>query len=615
MSFILLPNIEFVSQLYVGLELGKAKDWDEEIVFLYISLLRDFTGCSRFLDYFQWRDFVCGQEAILSKSSGSGFASNVSIAFWTLKRRLLGKSELERLHLFSSESLTIYWIALSSAVLLKTFGPGEQDCAPIDAAEKEDFLCAWLDQEQNARKEGTFGEMTIQDPLGVPRNVSVCSEMLFLFILTQFSFSSQSDQKLGRLPSMYSRGSYIALAKFFQKNSAILLRILSLCFRQDGEAGKTRSRVPRAFEVFFEKIFVGKDFLSEEKHRSGDSREERQEPDLENSGPTFQLLDTKITGLKNKKEAKMELTDFTINAFNYHIMVDDSSEILLSILLNGTSKVINHTVLDDYYLISNVQGRETHERTSYFLVNKVARPPGYPRDEENLGDSGENEPSEREEVIHCEARNIIVANSSRLDLYITRPVSSLYMKDCKDCSIFGLDLIANIKVDNCLDTFLHVDCMFITIERCQRMHLFVHSQFSPLLIDSEGVSLGPYNVHCTNRKTSYASSCEENTQTENWKFPVSTSSSFDIIRPEELFVVELVDLGFRECGDSQVLDFPVASEFFENLVTRKENLELVRKLDATSQTRVVEEFVWWISENPKRLQRFHFDWRNGGKTY
>ncbi|OII71666.1 protein with beta tubulin folding factor domain [Cryptosporidium ubiquitum] len=605
MNFILLPNFEIVSQLYVGLEFSEAKFWDEEILFLYISLLREFIGSSRFLNYFQWRDFIFGQEYILGKKclfrlDSSNVllkkASNVSVAFWTLKKKLLGQFEVEKLYLFTSDSLKFYWMRLSSIVFLKDFELSMRMSEVLNGGEI-DSICQWIDGDSfidiyEKCQRGQFREYRMAE------NISICFEMISLFILTQFIFSNQSTQKVEMSSSLYSKESYITIAKFFQRNSATFIKILSLFTKEEKESKYNSVNVPASFEMFFDKVFTYDCDKEQDEH--------------ENMNFDFNAIKLeKNSAYKNHKsvdQKKMKgnsiaISEFTINAFNYHIVTDSSGEIQLCILLNNTWTIINHGVLDDYYLVNNVHGGNDSERISYFLSNKVVHSVNFDQRElvHNLNEvKGEifEIVSEKEEIIDFEARNIIISNSSNLEIYITRSVEYLFIRDCNQCNIYCLDLIANIQIENCKNSFIHTDCMFATLINCDKISIFLHSQFSPILKSSDNIVIGPYNIHCLNRKTSYIISYENNLLTQNWRFPISFLSNFNIIKPEKLFMVELLDTKHDiNTEGGELSKFPLPSDYYENFTNRLQILELVRNLDYSSQEEVLNQFVSWIDDN------------------
>ncbi|POM83629.1 Tubulin binding cofactor C family protein [Cryptosporidium meleagridis] len=607
MDFILLPNFEIVSQLFVGLEFTEAKIWDEEILFLYISLLREFIGLSKFLSYFQWRDFIFGQEHILGNkclfrlNSSNALlkkASNLSIAFWTLKKKLLGESEIEKLYLFTSDSLNFYWTILSSTVLLRGF---EHSMRVVDKIniEKRDPIYKWIDGESYPEIYEKHQGVKLKE-YRIAENLSICFEMISLFILTQFIFSNQSTNNTELPSSLYSKESYIKIAKFFQRNSATLIRILSLLANEKSNSNYNSANLPVPFEMFFDKVFVCCNEMEqdEDENKNSDINTVKMEKYFSSKNQTGQV--------ENKmKRNRIKLSEFTIDAFNYHVVTDSSGEIQLCILLNSGSTVINHNVLDDYYLVSNIHGNSASERISYYLSNKVIHSIDF--DQNELANSINNAKgdifeiiSEREEIVNSEeARNIIISNSSNLNLYFTRPVEYLFIRDSYQCNIYCLDLIANIHIENCQELFVHVDCMFANLVNCEKVSIFLHSQFSPLLRNSNDISVGPYNIHCINRKTSYILSYENNLLTQSWRFPINFSSSFNIVKPEKLYMVELFDTKHEiiTVKSGELPKFPLPSNYYENFASRLQFLELVRNLEPSSQEEIVNQFVSWIYNN------------------
>ncbi|TRY51855.1 Tubulin binding cofactor C-like domain containing protein [Cryptosporidium tyzzeri] len=607
MNFILLPNFEIVSQLYVGLEFTEAKFWDEEILFLYISLLREFIGLSKFLSYFQWRDFIFGQEHILgnkclfrldSSNALLKKASNLSIAFWTLKKKLLGQSEIEKLYLFTSDSLNFYWMNLSSTVLLRGFEHSMRVINKINR-EKRDPIYKWIDGEScpeiyEKHQGGKFKEYRMAE------NLSICFEMVSLFILTQFIFSNQSTNNTELSSSLYSKESYITIAKFFQRNSATLIRILSLLANEKSNSDYNSMNVPVPFEMFFDKVFIYSNDMEQDEDENKNF-----DLNIKKLEKYFSSKDENGQDEKKMKGNSIRLSEFTINAFNYHVVTDSSGEIQLCILLNSGSTIINHNVLDDYYLVNNTHGNGASERISYYFSNKIIHSIDFDQNElansinDVKGDIFEII-SEREEIVNSEeARNIIISNSSNLNLYFTRPVEYLFIRDCNQCNIYCLDLISNIHIENCQEIFIHVDCMFATLVNCEKVSIFLHSQFSPLLRNSNDISIGPYNIHCINRKTSYILSYENNLLTESWRFPVSFSSSFNMVKPEKLYMVELFDTKHEiiTMNSGELPKFPLPSDYYENFTNRLQFLELVRNLEPSSQEEIVKQFVSWICNN------------------
>ncbi|KAJ1604661.1 putative beta tubulin folding factor domain-containing protein, partial [Cryptosporidium canis] len=260
MGFILLPNFEIVSQLYVGLDASQVRFSDEEMLFLYISLLREFAGFSEFLSFFQWQDFVFGQEHILgsrclfrldASNSLQEKASRASIAFWTSKRSLLGSREMEELYLFTSESLGLYWARLSSVVLLRG---AEQ--SPGAGAVRDCPIYYWMDERTLEGggltcSRGGLREHRVAESLGV------CFAMISLFILTQFMFLDKSRGVADPPQSLYSKESCITMVKFFQRSLTALIRILSLFTPERSESGPDPRAVPAAFQLFFDKVDTG----------------------------------------------------------------------------------------------------------------------------------------------------------------------------------------------------------------------------------------------------------------------------------------------------------------------------------------------------------------------
>ncbi|KAH8585192.1 conserved beta tubulin folding factor domain [Cryptosporidium sp. chipmunk genotype I] len=607
MNFILLPNFEIVSQLYVGLEFTEAKFWDEEILFLYISLLREFVGLSKFLNYFQWRDFIFGQEHILgnkclfrldSSNALLKKASNLSIAFWTLKRKLLGQSEVEKLYLFTSDSLSFYWMGLSSTVLLRGFEHSNKVNETANKG-KKDPIYKWIDGDTYPEVYDKYQEEQFKE-YRMPENISICFEMISLFILTQFIFSNQSKNNAELPSSLYSKESYVTIAKFFKRNSATLIRILSLFTNEENESKCSSMNVPAPFEMFFDKVFIcGNDVEQDEyENKNFDSNTIRLEKYYTYKNHKDQ--DEK----KMKKSNTITLSEFTINAFNYHVVKDSSGEIQLCILLNAGSAIINHNALDDYYLVNNAHGKNSSERISYYLSSKIIHSIDF--DQKELVHSLNERKSkifeiisEKEEVVNSEeARNIIISNSSDLNLYIARPVEYLFIRSCNRCNIYCLDLIANIHIENCQESSIHADCMFATLVSCEKVTIFLHSQFSPLLKSSDDISIGPYNIHCINRKTSYIISYENKLLTQSWRFPISFLSSFNMIKPEKFYMVELLDTNHEiSTLIGELPKFPLPSDYYENFTNRLKFLELVRNLEPSSQEEVVNQFVSWICDN------------------
>lgn len=605
MNFILLPNFEIVSQLYVGLEFSEAKFWDEEILFLYITLLREYIGLSRFLNYFQWKDFIFGQEHILGKKCFFRLdcsnailekASNVSIAFWTLKKKLLGQSEVEKLYLFTSDNLKYYWMGLSSIVFLK----GLEHSMRLDQTINEgeiDPIYKWIDGDSFPEIYEKHQWEYLKE-YGMAENISICFEMISLFILTQFIFSNQSKKKTEIYSSLYSKESYITIAKFFQRNSATLIKILSLFTKEENESKYISINVPAPFEMFFDKVFTYDYDAEQNEYENKNFDSNTMKLEKNSVDKNHKVLDKKMKG------SELRISEFTVNAFNYHIVTDNSGEFQLCILLNTNSKIINHNVLDDYYLINNVHGSDTSERISYFLSNKVIHSINLDQKESvYYSNERKNENfeifSEKEEIINSEeTRNMIISNSSNLDIYITKPVEYLFIRNCNQCNIYCLDLIANIHIECCNNSFIHADCMFATLKNCNKISIFLHSQFSPLIKCSDNIIIGPYNIHCLNRKTSYIISYENNSLTQNWRFPINFLSNFSIIKPEKLFIVELLDTKHNiNTASGELLKFPLPSDYYENFTNRLKILELVRNLDVSSQEDIINKFVSWIHDN------------------
>lgn len=620
MSFILLPDFEVVSQSYVGFELGEVRFSDEEVLFLYISLLREFVGSSEFLSYFHWQDFIFGQEHVLGNKclfvlDGSNSlqkkASNVSIAFWTLKKRLLGSSELQKLYLFTSDGLSLYWTRLSSIVLLR--GRGECSVGVGSVAGGGDGgspIYKWVEQitfPETGQKRSGGGQFKEHK---VTENISICFAMVSLFILTQFIFLGQPVATHStEFPSnMYSKESYIAIVKFFQRNLTTLIRIISLFTHDKHESGSSsvNSNVPAPFEIFFNKVLTCDHDSEQDEHENRNtSLNAMGEGERKERHSSYKSQKAGGGGKRGVRDSSIAISEFTIDAFNYHIVTGSSGEIQLCIFLNDCSRIIDRYILDDYYLINNARGKDASERISYFLSSKVVHSINLGTQEELKSSSNEEKQSifevnpENEEVIHFEeARNVIVSNSCNLDLYVTRPVEYLFIRDCSNCNIYCLDLIANIHIESCRDCFIHIDCMFATLVNCSQISIFLHSQFSPVLKNSEKITIGPYNVSCLNRKTSYITSYENNLLTQNWKFPISSLSSFSIIKPEKLFIVELLDTKHKVRAKTEELPkLPLPPGFYENLTKRMQILELVRSLDLSSREDVTNQFASWLCDN------------------
>ncbi|KAK6588309.1 hypothetical protein RS030_6736 [Cryptosporidium xiaoi] len=605
MNLVLIPKVEFILQLYIGLELKEATSRGEDVLYLYLSLLKEFSGNSVFLGFETWRNFVIGQELMLGKRSDDNKHEsnefNLSYAFWSLKKRLLGIQEVEKLYLFSSSNLSLYWVNLVGNLVLEDntrtkfsefsdFGKDNsvKKCFyrwtknPGIKREKNNSLVLNnnFKDKLNENLSNKVIEKLYYNSYG--ERIEVITEIFAMFVLIQFIFAGNNSHfnEFDKTSGIYSKESYITIIKYFQRNLSILLRINPLFIRK-GDSIEIDNGM-ELFNLFFNNIPVKADGSNEQIY-------------TENN--------------------KIKLKSFSIEYFNYHLLPESSNEMIICILLNKSSKMINFQFLESFYIINETDGTK-NEKVTYYLSKKVVNSLNKYILLEDIENNSENNDenitssyaknsdsffdkrkySGREEIIYSDdIHNIMTANSCHLNLFITKPIGVLYLVNCTDCNVYCLDLIGNIRVENCTGINIHSDCMSISLRQCLNCNIFIHSQFSPSIINSNNIYLGPFNIHCTNRKTSYLCSSENGLLTENWCFPISFNSSFNIIEPKKLYVLELMVIDDSEPNKlTKVQNFPLPKLYQQNFAERKSNLEIFRNMDASSRKEVIDHFIDWV---------------------
>ncbi|KAH8741741.1 protein with conserved beta tubulin folding factor domain [Cryptosporidium ryanae] len=600
MTSVLIPKVEFILQLYIGFEFKEATSWGEDVIYLYLSLLKEFSGSSIFLGFETWKNFVIGQEIMLGKSFDNDVSESsefsLSSAFWSLKKRLLGTREVERLYLFSSKNLSLYWVNLVGNLVLEnstrtkyseliSFEKSVRKCSyrwKRDSGVKKEKLNSLVlscnfNNKLNENLNNKIRERLYYNSCG--EKIEVLIEIFAMFILIQFIFigNNYCFNKFDLTSGMYSKESYIAIIKYFQRNLSILLRINSL--------------------------FVGRGEFIE----SNDN--------LELFNLFFSYIPTKTKGENEKiyaESSKVELKSLSVDYFNYHLLPESSNEMVICILLNENSKMINFQFLESFYIIKGSSGTKS-EKVTYYLSERVVNSSSRYKLLENNSENNDGNVScsyiknfnsffdehidtGKEDIIYSDdIYNVMTANSCYLNLFITKPIDMLYLVNCTGCNVYCLDLIGYIKIEDCVEINIHVDCMSMSLNKCKDCNIFVHSQFSPSIINSNNIYLGPFNIHCINRKTSYLRSSESGLLTENWCFPISFNSSFNILEPKKLYVLELMTVNDSDTKNPhKIQNFPLPKMYQQNFAERKSNLKIFRNMDALSREEIIGSFIDWV---------------------
>ncbi|EEA06571.1 uncharacterized protein CMU_012450 [Cryptosporidium muris RN66] len=269
------------------------------------------------------------------------------------------------------------------------------------------------------------------------------------------------------------------------------------------------------------------------------------------------------------------------SVFNYRIVDMNEENLELAIYIpTENNPMFKYRYLKDFYCIINNMDRNIYLDEYVYCYN-------------------EHNDKKSKIINDSNIKNLIIRGCSKIKIYISRPLEMLHIIDSTECYIYSTNIIGYISLVNNQNITMHIDCMYLKMYQCSNISIFIHIQFSPIILNCFNILIGPYNIYTEFKQTSYEISYEMKCLSNAWMKPFikesniynNISTGVKFIDPEDFFIVHLK---FKDRQNIKNKKIFLPENYYLNIIQRKHNLNIIRTQDKSDKEMLINNFVKWL---------------------
>ncbi|OII72760.1 hypothetical protein cand_010370 [Cryptosporidium andersoni] len=557
-KILLIPCIKVISQIYLYGNLLEYKKWDHDNFILYIKLLKEYIG-NNFLGVKDWIEFSMGQDFILNKNDDiiNSDIIDKSREFWLLKKRILG-TQLRQLYNFSFQNIPLYWNSLISSILLglsnisfkRIKGINNTDICMYDVTGQgteniNSETYNLFKKKNNINKEINFKENNFNDVYDYIN-----------FDCIKFKNGNNKDNDL--------------YGDTFQVDFGVFSIFLMFQF--------ILLSVDISDLLCFDSVILIQKFI-----RDNISTLEYILNEYENKEYIIKYFFRCIS--RNIQEEDQNIIYKNLgnlqSVFNYRIVDINEENLELAIYIpTENNPMFKYKYLKDFYCIINNMDRNIYLDEYIYCYN-------------------EHNDKKSKIINDSNIRNLIIRGCSKVKIYISRPLEILHIIDSTECYIYSTNIIGYVSLVNNQNITIHIDCMYLKMYQCNNISIFIHIQFSPIILNCFNILIGPYNIYTEFKQTSYEISYEMKCLSNAWMKPFikesniynNISTGVKFIDPENFFIVHLKFENRQNIENKKIF---LPENYSLNIIQRKHNLNIIRTQNKSDKEILINNFIKWL---------------------